>query len=88
MQIFNRLKALIIAQGIIAHIVILPETDLIEDLEYQPSDVAELLRMIQREFRINVAPEASTGLSRLNQITDLIAAHQLLSAPRKHILKQ
>ncbi len=78
MKLFNRLKALVLAQGIISHIVILPEMDLVEDLDYQPADIIDLFRMVEREFKIRIAPEGYTKLTRLDHIADYIQGSTLV----------
>ncbi len=81
MTTFNQVKDLILAQGIVSRVILLPETDLVLDLNYKPTDRAELFRMIQREFNVNLDPEEFTSLTRLEQITHYIQESSQISNP-------
>ncbi len=82
MTLFNQVKELILAQGIVSRVIILPETDIVLDLNYKPTDVAELFRMIQRIFEINLNLEEITNYTRLDQITHYIQVNGQLLDPR------
>ncbi|QNF34391.1 acyl carrier protein [Adhaeribacter swui] len=82
MTTFNQVKNLILAQGIVSRVAILPETDLVLDLNYKAADRAELFRMIQREFKINLEPEEFASFTQLNQITSYIQGILQISNPR------
>ncbi|RDC62284.1 acyl carrier protein [Adhaeribacter pallidiroseus] len=82
MTTFNQVKELILAQGIVARVTILPETDIVLDLNYKPTDVAELFHMIQRIFKINLNLEEITNYTRLDQITQYIQVNRQLLDPR------
>ncbi|QMU26871.1 acyl carrier protein [Adhaeribacter radiodurans] len=81
MTTFNQVKDLILAQGIVSRVAILLETDLVLDLNYKPVDRAELFRMIQREFKINLDPEEFTSLTRIEQITHYIQESRQITKP-------
>lgn len=74
---FNRLKDLVLAQGIVCRIEVLPETNLIQDLHYRPSDVAELIRLVELEFGLTIPEEDSEGVIQLNQLTSYIYQQRL-----------
>ncbi len=77
----NQVKELILAQGIVSRVSILPETDLLLNLNYQPTAVAALFRMTEREFKINCDPTEFTTFTRLGQITQYIQASCPISNP-------
>ncbi|PSR52181.1 hypothetical protein AHMF7605_00925 [Adhaeribacter arboris] len=81
MTLFNQVKDLILAQGIVSRVAILPETDLVLDLNYKPVDIAELIRMMQREFKTNLIPEEFTSLTRLDQIIHYIQKSRQITDP-------
>lgn len=82
MTTFNQVKELILAQGIVSRVSILPGTDLVLDLNYKPTDVAELFHMIHRIFEINLNLEEITNYTRLNQITHYIQVNRQHMDPR------
>lgn len=78
MTTFNQVKELILAQGIVSRVNILPETDIVLDLNYKPTDVAELFHMIHRLFNVQFNLEEITHYTRLDQITHYIRVNRQL----------
>jgi hypothetical protein len=67
MDAFTRLQSLVLAQGIVTRQALLPTTDLVQDLHYHPSDVAELIRMVESVGNVTIPEAEYNRLTRLEQ---------------------
>jgi acyl carrier protein len=76
MDIFSRLHFILLSQGIITRKEILPQTNIIEDLGYQPCDVAEFFRLVEADFEITLPEEAYHEMIRLDELTQFLSSKQ------------
>ncbi len=74
MDAFTRLQSLVLAQGIVTRQALGPATDLVQDLHYHPSDVAELIRMVESVGNVTIPETEYDHLTRLEQFIPYLLA--------------
>jgi len=84
MNTYQCLKELVLAQGIVTASAIHPNADLSRDLTYSPGDVAELVRMAEQRFGVEISFEEYTTFETVRDIVHVLNNKQIerdLTAP-------
>lgn len=72
MSTYQHLTNLILAQGIAREPDIHPGADLVDDLGYDHHDIAELARMVQQTFQVQIEPDEYTSFTTVKAIVSLL----------------
>ncbi len=77
MSTYQQLKDLIVAQGIVTASFIHPTAHLTDDLRYDTRDIAELARMAEHSFHIQIGQEEYPAFTDLRAIVHLLNNKQI-----------
>ncbi|MFD2572652.1 phosphopantetheine-binding protein [Spirosoma soli] len=78
---YDRLRTVILRQGIVTMPHIHPEANLRKDLGYKAGDLRELARLIEDEFHLKLTAEQIKEISTIRSIVGLLNQVQLVSTP-------
>ena len=77
MNTYQRLKELILAQGIVTASAIHPNANLSHDLSYNLRDVAELTRMAEQHFGVQITLEEYSTFETVRDIVHFLNNRQI-----------
>ena len=77
MNTYHQLREILLAQGIVRAASIYPAARLVDDLAYDASDIAELVRMAERTFAVQIEPDEHQQFTSLSAVVTLLNSKQI-----------